>query len=93
MQLGWTHYNFLGQMGGICFPSFLPHWKMSQEGRRRQGISGTCGSSVEVSAVVSGITRTASGFSPDTPKEPHVVDSPVQQPKPLIAAGQLQLAT
>ena len=30
--------------------------------------------------MVSGITRTASGLSPDTPKELHVADRPVQQP-------------
>ena len=30
----------------------------------------------------SAITRIVSGFSPDTPKEPHVIDRPVQQPTP-----------
>ena len=73
----------LGQMGRLCIPSLLPNRKMPQEDPRRQSISDSCGTGVEVTAVVPGIARSISGLYPDTAEGPDVVDRSVQQPTSL----------
>ena len=93
-QCSWDGYTTtsLGQMGRLCIPSLLPNWKMPQEDLRRQSISNSRGTGVEVTAVVPGTARSIGGLSLILPKDPMLLIDPFNNPHPLVATGQLQLA-
>ena len=74
----------LGQMGRLCIPSFLPNRKMPQEDPRRQGISDSCGTSVEITAVVSGFARSVSGLPLILPKDPMLLMDPFNNHIPWL---------
>ena len=75
-----------------AFPPFCLIEKCSRKVREDQAslvlVAPVCR---EISAVVPGITRTASELSPDTPKEPTLLTDLFNNPHPLVAAEQLQL--
>jgi len=74
--------NTMDQVDGICLPSILPNWQVSQEGQGGESFTDTGGSSMEITAVVSSSAGTSSGLSPDPPRGPRAPDGPNQQPTP-----------